>query len=63
MSCSKKCFEKGSEIGLKVKFVMQPEIDSEDRAELKKLKTCAWTLFLRTISRNSESLYSSSSQN
>lgn len=44
MSYSKKCFEKGIEILLKVEFVMQPAIDNEDTDELKKLKTYAWTL-------------------
>lgn len=40
MNCSKKYFEKGIEILLKVEFVMQPAIDNEDPDELKKLKTC-----------------------
>lgn len=40
VSYSKKCFEKGIEILLKIEFVMQPAIDNEDTDELIKLKTC-----------------------
>lgn len=36
MSCSKKYFEKGIEILLKVQFVMRSAMDNEDTGELKK---------------------------